>query len=82
MRNVLNVLDEQYTVPDGTNYGWLLDDGTMLLVKVLKSIPTEILNVCQSGGQCDTRRCARRRGGMSCVVFCHAANNSECRNDY
>ena len=46
MRNVLNVLDEQYTVPDGTNYGWLLEDGTMLPVKGLKSIPTEILNVC------------------------------------
>jgi hypothetical protein len=82
LRNVLNILNEQYTVPDATNYGWLLEDATMLPVKGLKSIPPEILTVCQCGGQCDTRRCVCRRGGMSCVVFCHAANNSECRNDY
>jgi len=81
LRNLFTILNEQSTVTEATNYGWSNEDGTMLPVKGLKPIPPEMLIVCLCRGECDTRRCICKKGGVSCVVFCHASQDSECRNN-
>ena len=80
VRNVLCLLQQPHSNLHPPNYGWLIDNQTLLPGKSLNPPPSGAIVLCRCNGKCDGQRCRSKKHGKQCVVFCHKQEELSCEN--
>ena len=80
VRNVLCLLQQPHSNLNPPNYGWLIDNQTLLPRKSLNPPPSGAIVLCRCNGKSDGQRCRCKKHGKQCVVFCHKQEELSCEN--
>ena len=75
-----NRLNPEYTSADPCVNGWNMEDGVFVPDMNLKPLPASIRVICKCEGKCLNKKCACKKEGQTCILFCHKSTESKYEN--